>query len=447
MVRPSTNLLRITQCVLIFVISGALSASFFRVPRSVTPAGMSTTPTAKMAYQICMEITNRVFNDSLLNPNSEDYKKMYDEVNQLLAEVYGCPTCSTGSVYGGIATMTFRHGSVIANATIIFYTEAINQWVVKFLFLENIKDKPSALQINTHYTEFEATPVPAVVPNITIPTTPTTTITSTTSMTTTTTTNQPTTTPLSTTTTTFDKTIEGQISVVTLSTTTGSGMKNASVRSTSSPTSTSSSVITNGSGGNNRTNTTLLPTTSHGASTSPGRVDPEKTSKRPTTSPSSGFTKRPLKPSTRPQSSTTTKSSTTTSPSSGFTKRPLKPSTRPQSSTTTKSSTTANMASGGNDGGFSDWVPGWAIALLVLAAVILLLLIIIFIMMVVRWCCKRSKDLYTHERKSFPNIGSFPAYVSHGPQAPIQEQPNGKTFETIDDPRKKNKTGMYIVNP
>ncbi|XP_045078300.1 cell wall integrity and stress response component 1-like [Coregonus clupeaformis] len=379
---------------------------------------MSTTPTAKMAYQICMEITNRVFNDSLLNPNSEDYKKMYDEVNQLLAEVYGCPTCSTGSVYGGIATMTFRHGSVIANATIIFYTEAINQWVVKFLFLENIKDKPSALQINTHYTEFEATPVPAVVPNITIPTTPTTTITSTTSMTTTTTTNQPTTTPLATTTTTFDKTIEGQISVVTLSTTTGSGMRNDSVRSTSSPTSTSSSVITDGSGGNNRTNTTLLPTTSHGASTSPGRVDPAKTSKRPTTSPSSGFTKRPLKPSTRHQSSTTT-----------------------------KSSTTANMASGGNDGGFNDWVPGWAIALLVLAAVILLLLIIIFIMMVVRWCCKRSKDLYTHERKNFPNIGSFPAYVSHGPQAPIQEQPNGKTFETIDDPRKKNKTGMYIVNP
>ncbi|XP_045549653.1 cell wall protein DAN4-like [Salmo salar] len=195
MVRPSNNLLRTTQCILVFAISGALSASFFRVPRSVTPAGMSTTPTAKMAYQICMEITNRVFNDSLLSPNSEDYKKMYDEVNQLLAEVYGCRTCSTGSVYEGIATMTFSHGSVIANATIVFYTEAINQWVVKYLFLENIKANPSAvLQINSNYTEFQATPVPAVVPNITIPTTPTTTITNTTPMTTTTTTNQPTTT-------------------------------------------------------------------------------------------------------------------------------------------------------------------------------------------------------------------------------------------------------------
>ncbi|CAB1320866.1 unnamed protein product [Coregonus sp. 'balchen'] len=153
MVQPSTNLLRITQFILIFAISGALSASFFRVPRSFTTAGMSTAPTAKMAFQLGIEITNRVFNNSLLNPNSEDYKKMYGEISQLLADVYTCPTCGTASSYGGIVTMTFRNGSVIADTTIVFNTTSINRFVVMFVFLEYISDNPSVLQINGNYTE------------------------------------------------------------------------------------------------------------------------------------------------------------------------------------------------------------------------------------------------------------------------------------------------------
>lgn len=165
------------------------------------------------------------------------------------------------------------------------------------------------------------------------------------------------TTPLAPTTTTkdpsFHKTTQDPIGIVTLSSTIGSGKRNDTVRRASSPTNTSSSMITGGSGENYKTNTTHPTTTSHGASPSPGMVDPAKNSKRPIISPSGGLTNHPLKTSTRPQSSTTT-----------------------------KSSTTANVASGGNGGGFRDWVPGWAIALLVLAAVILLLLIIIFIMMV-----------------------------------------------------------------
>nr|XP_046182430.1 mucin-5AC-like isoform X3 [Oncorhynchus gorbuscha] len=550
MVLPSANHLRITQCILIFAISGSLS-----VPYSVTPAGMSTTPTNKMVFQMDIKITNRVFNDSLLNPNSEDYKKLYGEVSQLLADAYKSPTSGTASTYEGVATMTFRNGSVIANTDIVFNTTLINGFVVKFDFLDYIDANPSALlQIDTNYIESETVVAPTstiTTPTSTIitPTTPTTTITHMTA----TTTNPPTTTPLATNTTmkipststllapnttmkipttsttlalnttiniptnstplvlttsmnistnstplaltttiniptnstplalttstkiptkftSLAPNITATIPTTTLlsknttmkipatssplatnttmkiptnstplaSTTTtkfpttstplapstitkdpstkGIGKRNNSALPTSSPTNMSSSMTTGGSGGHYKTNTIHPPTTSHGASPSPGTVDAEKNSKRPNISPSGGLTNRPLKPSIVPQSSTIT-----------------------------KSSTTANAASRDNGGGFSDWVPGWAIALLVLAAVILLLLIIIFIMMVVRWCCKRSDGPYAHEKKSTPNMDSFPTYV---PQAPVQEQPNGKTIETIqDDPRKKKKNWHVHSEP
>ncbi|XP_014033172.1 uncharacterized protein isoform X2 [Salmo salar] len=166
MVLPSTNLLRITQCILIFAISGSLW--------SVTPASMSTTPTKKIEYQLGIKITNRVFNDSLLNPNSEDYKKLYGEVSQLLANVYKCPTCGTASIYEGIATMTFRKGSVIANTILVFNTNAINGFVVKWKFLTHIEANPSAsLQIDTNYIECSLS-VPFSVTPAGMRTTPTT---------------------------------------------------------------------------------------------------------------------------------------------------------------------------------------------------------------------------------------------------------------------------------
>ncbi|KAM9419162.1 mucin-1 [Salvelinus alpinus] len=146
MVLPSANLLRITQCILIFAISGSLC--------SVTPAGMSTTPTKDTVFLMGIQITNRVFNDSLLNPNSEDYKKMYGEVSQLLADVYMSPASGTASTYEGVATMTFRNGSVIANTIIVFNTKAINRWVVMYDFVNHIQANPSAsLQINTNDIE------------------------------------------------------------------------------------------------------------------------------------------------------------------------------------------------------------------------------------------------------------------------------------------------------
>ncbi|XP_041933404.1 cell wall protein DAN4-like [Alosa sapidissima] len=59
-----------------------------------------------------------------------------------------------------------------------------------------------------------------------------------------------------------------------------------------------------------------------------------------------------------------------------------------------------------------DWVPGWGIALLVLASLILLLLIILIILLLLRWCCMDEPeeepqlryDPYSHE-----------PYSSHSP--------------------------------
>ncbi|XP_031649387.1 uncharacterized protein LOC116354385 [Oncorhynchus kisutch] len=168
MVLPLTSLLRITQCIFIFAISGSLS-----VPYSVTPAVMSTTPTNKMVFQMGIKITNRVFNDSLLNPNSEDYNKLYGEVSQLLADAYKSPTSGTASTYEGVATMTFRKGSVIANTIIVFNTTFINGFVVKFVFLSHIKANPSALlQINANSIECSLSVPYSVTPAV-MSTTPT----------------------------------------------------------------------------------------------------------------------------------------------------------------------------------------------------------------------------------------------------------------------------------
>ncbi|KAL0962235.1 hypothetical protein UPYG_G00337470 [Umbra pygmaea] len=94
-----------------------------------------------------------------------------------------------------------------------------------------------------------------------------------------------------------------------------------------------------------------------------------------------------------------------------------------------------NSTESTDDSDFRDQVPGWVIALLVLASAILLLLIIIFIMLVVRWCCKKSKDV--SDNNSTPDMDPYSTYVR---PIPINEQTNV-------DPPKKNESGMYIVNP
>ncbi|KAG7325892.1 hypothetical protein KOW79_010817 [Hemibagrus wyckioides] len=103
-----------------------------------------------MGYYFSIEIMNRIYNDSLLDPESADYKKMHGEVSTALHSVYGCDSCPTGPDYKGVQAMNFRKGSVIAESTIMFSGTMTNTAVVKFLFMGALANNPeiNGLQIN-----------------------------------------------------------------------------------------------------------------------------------------------------------------------------------------------------------------------------------------------------------------------------------------------------------
>ncbi|XP_048117389.1 mucin-1-like [Alosa alosa] len=135
----------------------------------------------------------------------------------------------------------------------------------------------------------------------------------------------------------------------------------------------------------------------------------------------------------------TTESATTTGP---MTTR-VSPS---QTINTTATTETASMqhSAGGNTSGRDTSVPGWGIALLVLAALILLILLI-FLVFLVYFCCCRSGG------RGFMNVSDPTPYMPFNPDIPmysthttIDLPPNGKPY--VDD-NLKNRSGMYVVNP
>ncbi|KAI4892228.1 hypothetical protein NFI96_028203, partial [Prochilodus magdalenae] len=130
----------------------------------VAPVMPQTMP--KFAFYLAVEITNRVYNESLINPESEYYKTMYEDVSGLLQMVYNCSGCGTESTYQGVIGMTFSNGSVIANSTIVFQTLFINAILVKSLFSYQLppSNTINGLVINPKYTEELVTPIPAVLP-------------------------------------------------------------------------------------------------------------------------------------------------------------------------------------------------------------------------------------------------------------------------------------------
>nr|XP_023673363.1 mucin-1-like [Paramormyrops kingsleyae] len=132
--------------------------------------------------------------------------------------------------------------------------------------------------------------------------------------------------------------------------------------------------------------------------------------------------------------------------SSSHTDIPPKPSTNVTSPhnhshiiilSTTKPKNGSAMASSSYDG-----VPGWGIALLVLASVILLLLLIFFILALWHWCCHR-------EETGLINVTGSPKPYDREPSAPefLTMDPYQKIYPEDFDKPKKNRTGMYVVNP
>ncbi|XP_029919138.1 uncharacterized protein LOC115367492 [Myripristis murdjan] len=173
-----------TLCLVIFSISGSLYGQSVPERGNSFLSQKSGSPAESKAYFLAMEITNRAFTPALHNPASEEYQAMYKEVNDLLNIIYNCPdisACPTYVFYGGVAAMTFRPGSVIANATVVFHTTSINQFIVLAVFLENMKNyTPQTLKLNLDYTQ----KTPPIRVESFVPTTPVTTSTTSTATTT-----------------------------------------------------------------------------------------------------------------------------------------------------------------------------------------------------------------------------------------------------------------------
>ncbi|XP_053087447.1 uncharacterized protein si:dkeyp-92c9.4 isoform X1 [Pangasianodon hypophthalmus] len=116
-------------CIAVLVLSGSAEGASL-----VTSKAANTEPS--FTYDFTMDITNRIYNDSLLNTKSQDYNLMYEEVSCALYSVYGCPTCDTHTLYRGVTAMTFsnKDGSVLVMGTLAFNSSQTNAVVLKGLF-------------------------------------------------------------------------------------------------------------------------------------------------------------------------------------------------------------------------------------------------------------------------------------------------------------------------
>ncbi|XP_067217835.1 mucin-1 [Chanodichthys erythropterus] len=148
-------------CFLLFSATGAQPLSILKIVEGLQ-AAPQTYPTPLYSFSLCMEITNRVFNDSLLNKNSPQYKRMYSEVSGVLDTAFNCSDCDTRETYRGVSNMQFRGEPMMANCTIQFQTAFINHVVIKYLFLRaidnNNKTQINGLALNRQYTAETVTP-------------------------------------------------------------------------------------------------------------------------------------------------------------------------------------------------------------------------------------------------------------------------------------------------
>ncbi|XP_046699672.1 nuclear transcription factor Y subunit alpha-like [Silurus meridionalis] len=60
-------------------------------------------------YNFSFEIMNRIYNNSLQDPQSEDYKNMYKEVSSAFYSVYSCSSCPTFVGYQGTHMQKLQH--------------------------------------------------------------------------------------------------------------------------------------------------------------------------------------------------------------------------------------------------------------------------------------------------------------------------------------------------
>ncbi|XP_062385477.1 uncharacterized protein LOC134072692 [Sardina pilchardus] len=143
-----------------------VSESTFPFPTSSSTVGPQL-PADSTAYCFYMEITNRVFQDSLLNPSSANYISLQSEVEDLMDYAFNCSYCPLLDLYTGATCMAFKAGSssVLVKMKLTFHTRMLNAVVVKYLFLHQMAAQPPTdLKLNLAYTRDVQTPADATYP-------------------------------------------------------------------------------------------------------------------------------------------------------------------------------------------------------------------------------------------------------------------------------------------
>ncbi|KAF4102862.1 hypothetical protein G5714_015745 [Onychostoma macrolepis] len=374
-----------------------------------------------------LRITNRVYNDSLADQQSEEYTTLKQEVEQLFADIYEQSYGTTHLIYLGTDEMIFSNGSVIVTSRLLFGPTQVNPELVRGIFFPAYKQIPSpALEIDLSHIEskitlnndelpteepleeekiFSRSPTTThketTMPSVTTPLTSTPDIimdveSFTSRLPSTRSPNMSTSHPLGSSavvgniTNTIHSTTSIPFNTTTMhrNITTSSLMVNTSI--SAAPNSTTNAV-TNGTTTEVPNGTTTaasigtIPTASNGTTTTDTITSVPNATITPTTNDTTTTTTAPNNTTTAaPQSTFTSIHSTVGKPTISSTKfttaQPLKTTTMNHSPTTK----------------VTNLLPGWAVALLALAAVSLFLLIILIILVVI-WCCCPKRRIFVNE--------------------------------------------------
>ncbi|XP_062847628.1 mucin-17 [Trichomycterus rosablanca] len=350
---------------------------------TAAPGVDTTTSDSLSAFIISIKINNRIYNDSLKDRQSLDYKALRQEVEDVFFSTY---SYSPSAQYQEIAEMTFSNGSVIARSTLLFSKKQANSEALKNVFITNYQQHPSRmLDLNLNYTA-ELEPVPITFP------------------------------PLDNIPESFHS---NEINLHT---------------STAAPTSTTIPV------------TSTTPQHTHPsttAATSTGSITPTTTSTEshdpPTTSDTTVTgTSAPLGTSTSEETSPSSYTSppgpsggdSTTTTASGTATRKL---AEPEGSGSTASEP-------GVPG-----VPVWGIAILVLAAIILFFLLFLIILLLLCWCCWGRQRGFMNVSDPEPISYYNPDIPMYSTQSTFDSH-NGKSADADSERAHKNRTGTFGLN-
>ncbi|XP_050986632.1 mucin-4 [Labeo rohita] len=150
---PRASITLVAGWIVFFMGVNSVNISAVDSPTESTDA---STPHTLTSVIMDLRITNRVYNDSLADQQSAEYSTLKQEVEQLFADIYERSYDTTHLIYLGTDEMIFSNGSVIATSRLLFGPTQINPELVRGIFLPAYKQIPSpALEIDLSYIENE----------------------------------------------------------------------------------------------------------------------------------------------------------------------------------------------------------------------------------------------------------------------------------------------------